>query len=399
MNETADIIVIGAGIVGLATAWHINSLRPSANIVILDKEANLAQHQSSHNSGVIHAGVYYKPGSAKARYCLKGYRRLLQFCDQHGLTYRICGKLIAAVDDWEVHQLHQLKANAEQNGLAGLQLLSPEQAMEKEPHLQCKSALWVPQTGVIAFADVCRKLANLLEANGARIHLSQKVTGIKTGGQYNIVETEQGAFRARYVVNCAGLYADKLAYPDPAAAPLAVVPFRGEYYLISDEKKDLVQNLVYPVPNPNLPFLGVHFTRRIDHTVDIGPNAVLAFAREGYRFRDVNASEMADYLRFPGFWKMARRFWKVGIDEIHRSLSKRAFMKRATRYFPQITAEDVRPGASGVRAQAIDRKGRLLDDFFFEKRGTVLHCLNVPSPAATSNLAIGEVVATKLLEG
>ena len=398
MSKETDFLVIGAGIVGLATAWHLKRLRPSANIAILEKEADLARHQSSHNSGVIHAGVYYKPGSAKARNCLEGYRRLLDFCDEHQVNYRICGKLITAVEDWELPHLEGLKGNAEQNGLTGLKILQAEAVREIEPHLSCKGALWVPQTGVIAFAEVCRKLAELLRNSGAEIHFNKRVERIRQQGNGYVVVAGQGEYPARHVVNCAGLYADKLAFPDAAKAPLAVVPFRGEYYVISEAKKDLVNNLVYPVPNPALPFLGVHFTRRIDHTVDIGPNAVLAFAREGYRFRDVNASEMASYLRFPGFWKMARRFWKVGIDEIHRSLSKKAFMKKALRYFPEITELDVHPGPSGVRAQAIDRNGNLVDDFFFEKRGGVLHCLNVPSPAATSSLAIGEVVAGKVLE-
>ena len=398
MNEKTDFLVIGAGIVGLATAWHLSRLRPAAKITILEKESNLAQHQSSHNSGVIHAGVYYKPGSAKARNCLEGYRRLLDFCDEHQVEYRICGKLITAVEDWELPKLESLKVNAEQNGLTGLKVLQKQAVREIEPHLNCKAALWVPQTGVIAFAEVCRKLADLLREHGAEIHFNKRVQHIRQHGKTNVVLTDQGEYPAGHVVNCAGLYADKLAYPNAAKAPLAVVPFRGEYYVISEEKKDLVQNLVYPVPNPELPFLGVHFTRRIDHTVDIGPNAVLAFAREGYKFSTVNASEMVSYLRFPGFWKMAGRFWKVGIDEIHRSLSKKAFMKKAIQYFPEIGEQDVRPGPSGVRAQAIDRYGNLVDDFFFEKRGSVLHCLNVPSPAATSSLAIGEVVAGKVLE-
>lgn len=398
MTEDADYLVIGAGIVGLSTAWHLSRLQPDARICILEKEAGIAQHQSSHNSGVIHAGVYYKPGSAKACNCIEGYRRLLEFCDEHAIEYRICGKLITAVEEWEVPHLARLKTNAEQNGLDGLRLMKAQEIHEIEPHLMGKAALWVPQTGVIAFAAVCQKLAQLLTEQGAGIQCNKIVRAIHSKGSVNVVETDGGDFQTKHVINCAGLYADKLAYPDQRLAPLAVVPFRGEYYMISDEKKDMVHNLVYPVPNPELPFLGVHFTRRIDHAVDIGPNAVLAFAREGYKFRDFHASEMAAYMRFPGFWKMARRFWKVGIDEIHRSLSKRAFMKKAIKYFPEITAQDVHPGPSGVRAQAINRNGNMVDDFFFEKQGSVLHCLNVPSPAATSSLAIGEVIAKKVLE-
>ena len=395
---TIDFLVIGAGIVGLSTAWHLSRLRPDASILILEKENDLARHQSSHNSGVIHAGVYYKPGSAKAINCLEGYRRLLDFCQEHKVEYRICGKLITAVEPWELPHLSRLKENALQNGLTGLRIMQAEEVKAQEPHLHCLGALWVPQTGVVSFEAVCRKLAGLLRQHGAAIQFGARVSRICSHGPETVVETHQGDYKARQVVNCAGLHADKLVYPDPAKAPLAVVPFRGEYYVISDEKKDLVKNLVYPVPNPELPFLGVHFTRRIDHTVDIGPNAVLAFAREGYKFSDCNIREMAAYLRFPGFWKMARRFWKVGLDEIHRSLSKKAFMKKAVQYFPEITEKDVQRGTAGVRAQAIDRNGRLLDDFFFEKKGSVLHCLNVPSPAATSNLAIGEVIARKLLE-
>ncbi len=397
MSEITDYLVIGAGIVGLATAWHLSRLRPEAEITILEKEADLAQHQSSHNSGVIHAGVYYKPRTYMAKNCIEGYRRLLNFCDEHQVGYRICGKLITAVEDWELPHLERLKANAGQNGLTGLRIMNPEEVKEIEPHLHCKGALWVPQTGVVDFAEVCRKLASLLSEHGVEFHFNTRVESIHAVGRRIVVRTGGGEFNAWHVVNCAGLYADKLAFPNPGKASLAVVPFRGEYYVISDEKKDLVKNLVYPVPNPQLPFLGVHFTRRIDHQVDIGPNAVLAFAREGYRMKDVNAGEMADYLRFPGFWRMARRYWKVGIDEIHRSLSKRAFMKKAVQYFPEITEKDVQRGPSGVRAQAIDWYGRPLHDFFFEKQRSVLHCLNVPSPAATASLAIGEVVARKLL--
>lgn len=397
MSQTPDFMVIGAGIVGLSTAWHLQLARPNAKIALVEKERAEAMHQSSHNSGVIHAGVYYKPGSAKAAYCLEGYRRLLDFCDQHSIPYKICGKLIAAVESWELPHLSRLRDNATRNGLSKLRLLDPDEARQFEPNLHCLGALWVPQTGVIDFAQVCRVLRRLLEAKGAIFHFNTRVKQLQSSSDGVVVNTNSGELFARQVVNCAGLYADRLTWRDPAQAPIAIVPFRGEYYLINDEKKDLVKGLIYPVPNPALPFLGVHFTRRIDDTVDIGPNAVLAFAREGYRFCQVNGTEMAQCIRFPGFWKMARRYWKVGIDEIHRSLSKRAFMKKAMRYVPSISPEDVRQGMAGVRAQAIDREGRLLDDFYFENWGRVLHCLNVPSPAATSNLAIGAKVASMAL--
>ncbi len=397
MKETPDFIVVGAGIVGLATAWHLHRVRPEAHIAILDKEDREARHQSSHNSGVIHAGVYYKPGSAKAINCRKGYTRLLEFCDMYGIPYRICGKLIAAVEPWEVPHLDRLRENAIHNGLTDLRILSPEEARQYEPHLDCLGALWVPQTGVVDYALVCKHLRLLLEKAGATFHFRTRVTAMQNRKDGVLVSTDEGELFARQAINCAGLYADRLAWKHPAQAPLAVIPFRGEYYLISEEKKNLIQGLIYPVPNPALPFLGVHFTRRINDTVDIGPNAVLAFAREGYQFSSFNAGELFQYLRFPGFWKMASRYWKVGIDEIHRSLSKNAFMRRAMRYCPAISPTDVRKGPAGVRAQAIDRQGKLIDDFYFEKQGHILHCLNVPSPAATSSLAIGEKVAAMAL--
>lgn len=390
-----DFAVIGGGIVGLATAYQLGRRYPGARLVVLEKEAGPAQHQTGHNSGVIHAGVYYAPGSLKARLCQAGTRSMAEFCSAHGVPYEICGKLIVATRPEELPQLATLEERGRQNGLS-VERLTPEGVREVEPHVRAVAGLRVRATGITDYAAVCRALAAELEAGGAELRYGHRVTGLHHGRQGHRIVTAAGTLEARFLINCAGLQSDRLARLSGADPQSQIVPFRGEYYELTPEKRHLVKHLIYPVPNPDFPFLGVHFTRMIDGSVHAGPNAVLAFAREGYRKTDINLRDLAESLRYPGFQTLARRNLKEGAQEMWRSFSKAAFVRSLQALIPEVTAADVIPAGAGVRAQALTPQGGLVDDFLIVEGPDALHVCNAPSPAATSSLEIGKALVARL---
>jgi L-2-hydroxyglutarate oxidase LhgO len=395
MAETFDLTIIGGGIIGLASALATVQRYPKLKLLILEKEERLATHQTGHNSGVIHSGIYYKPGSLKAQTCVSGAKALVTFCEQHDIPYERCGKVVVATSADELPRLEELFHRGTANGVAGLEMIGPERLREIEPHATGIKALYVPTTGIIDFPRVARTYAKLVQEHGGEIrirHQVQKIVPVDTG---LVLETSQGAIRTKFLINCGGLFCDRLARMAGARPDLQIVPFRGEYYTIAPQRRSLVKNLIYPVPDPALPFLGVHFTRTIDGIVEAGPNAVLAFAREGYRKTDMNWHDLRETLTFPGFWFMARKYWQTGIGEMYRSLSKQAFLKALQRLLPELTEKDLQPGGSGVRAQAIAASGALVDDFVISLTGNALHVLNAPSPGATASLAIGQLIVEK----
>jgi L-2-hydroxyglutarate oxidase len=387
-----NVIIIGAGVVGLGVALAITRRYPHLRIAVVEKENAVARHQSGHNSGVIHSGVYYKPGSLKAKLCVSGAAAMVDFCREHGIPHEVCGKVIVATEADELQRLEELRRRGEANGLAGLRTIEAQELREIEPHATGLRALVVPSTGITDYARVCEKYAELIAGRGGAVLTSARVTGIRRLANEIVIETARGAFSASALINCAGLFSDRIAHIAGDNPGVMIVPFRGEYYDLLPERASLVRALIYPVPDPRFPFLGVHFTRRINGTVDAGPNAVLALAREGYRHRDINFRDLVSSLAFPGFWRMARQHWRNGVDEWHRSLSKPAFVRALQRLVPEIREKNVVPGGSGVRAQALRPDGALVDDFQFVPSGKVLHVLNVPSPAATASLAIGEAI-------
>jgi len=387
-----NIVVIGGGVVGLGVALEITRRFPRLRLLLLEKEDGVARHQSGHNSGVIHSGVYYKPGSLKARLCVTGAAAMVEFCREHGIAHDVCGKVIVATLADELPRLEELRKRGEANGLTGLRMIGPEELREIEPHAAGLKALVVPATGITDYAVVCEKYAELISAGGGTVLTSAAATGIRRTANEIVVETSRGAFATDALINCAGLYSDRISRMAGDDPGVMIVPFRGEYYDLTPERASLVRALIYPVPDPRFPFLGVHFTRRITGRVDAGPNAVLALAREGYRHRDINVRDLASALAFPGFWRMARKNWRNALDEWHRSLSKAAFVRALQRLLPEVGANDLVPGGSGVRAQALKPDGTLVDDFQFVPSGKVLHVLNVPSPAATASLAIGKAI-------
>jgi L-2-hydroxyglutarate oxidase len=384
-------VVVGGGILGLATAHRILLDRPGASVTVLEKEDRWAAHQTGHNSGVLHAGVYYAPGSLKATLCRAGRLSMVDFCREHGVPYRICGKLIVATGPGELPRLRALYDRSLAAGL-GVRILSPEQAREYEPHVSCVAAMHVPETGIVDFAEVCRTLAGLLAAAGADLRLGTRVTAIRGA----VVETTAGEVPADVVVNCAGLHADRVARLAGVVPEAQIVPFRGEYYGLRPERRDLVRGLVYPVPDPQFPFLGVHLTRMIDGSVHAGPNAVLALCREGYSWREFGLRDLAEAAAYPGLWRLGRRHYRYGLTEVRRSLSTALFVRTLARLVPEITAADVVPAGAGVRAQAVRRSGDLVDDFLIAHRDRQVHVLNAPSPAATSALAIARHVVAAL---
>jgi (S)-2-hydroxyglutarate dehydrogenase len=387
-----DVVIVGGGIVGLAVALEITKQFPRLQVLLLEKEDGVGRHQSGHNSGVIHSGVYYKPGSQKARLCVEGARAMIEFCRAQDIPHQICGKVIVATHEEEFPRLEELRRRGEANGLAGLQMIGPEQLQEIEPHASGLRALVVPSTGITDYAAVCEKYAELIRAQGGTILTSTAVTGLRTLVDEVVVETGGPSFSTTYLVNCAGLFSDRIAGMAGGKPDVIIVPFRGEYYDLIPERSSLVRALIYPVPDPQFPFLGVHFTRRVNGTVDAGPNAVLALRREGYRRTDFSPRDLASSLSFPGFWRMAGKHWRYGLDEFHRSFSKSAFVRALQRLLPELRKEDLIPGGSGVRAQALRRDGTLVDDFQFVPSGRMLHVLNVPSPAATASLVIGRTI-------
>jgi (S)-2-hydroxyglutarate dehydrogenase len=387
-----DVIIIGGGVVGLGVALEITRRFPRRRLLVLEKEDRVARHQSGHNSGVIHSGVYYKPGSLKARLCVTGAATMVEFCREHGIPHQVCGKVIVATAEEELPRLEELRRRGEANGLTGLRMIGSEELREIEPNAAGLRALVVPSTGITDYAVVCEKYAELIAANGGTVKTAAGAIGIRRSPNEIVVETPKGAFSSSALINCAGLYSDRISRMAGDDPGVMIVPFRGEYYDIIPERASLVKALIYPVPDPRFPFLGVHFTRRISGKVDAGPNAVLALAREGYRQSNINLRDLAGSLGYGGFWRMARKNWRSGLGEWHRSLSKTAFVRALQRLLPVIGENDLVPGGSGVRAQALKPDGELVDDFQFVPSGKVLHVLNVPSPAATASLTIGKAI-------
>lgn len=394
-----DTVIIGGGIVGLATALNLLEKRPDIRLLVIEKENSVAAHQTGHNSGVIHSGLYYKPGSLKARNCIDGYHKLLDFCREHGIEHEICGKIVVATTPEQVPLMQNLYDRGLQNGLTGMEILSPEQLREIEPHVAGVKGIKVPQTGIINYKQVAEKYAELIRQKGGEIRLGEKVSSVSEHLGVSNVVTDKGSYDTTLVINCAGLYSDKVAqFTEKEEIKLRIIPFRGEYYEIKPEKQYLVKHLIYPVPDPNFPFLGVHFTRMIGGGIEAGPNAVLAFRREGYRKTDFNFGELKDTLMWPGFRKVAARYWKTGMGEYYRSFSKSAFTTALQALIPELRKEDLIPGGSGVRAQACDHSGGLLDDFAILENPQAINVCNAPSPAATSSLAIGHTVSELALK-
>jgi (S)-2-hydroxyglutarate dehydrogenase len=393
-----DFIIIGGGIVGLSTAYQLKKQNPRLNVIVLEKETKIAMHQTGHNSGVIHSGIYYKPGSLKAKNCKKGYDQLIQFCDENEIKYDLCGKIIVAIEKEEIATLSAILERGTVNGLLGIKKINSQEIKEIEPHCVGIEGLWVPQTGIIDYVAVSKKYAELFIQLGGEIHFNQKVTSIINKVNFSVLQTADREFQSKTIINCAGLYSDKVAKMTDKNIDVQILPFRGEYFNVKKEKEYLVKNLIYPVPNPNFPFLGVHFTRMINGGVEAGPNAVLAFAREGYTNKTINWNELFETLGHSGFQKVALKYWKDGLYEMYRSYSKMAFTKALQRLIPEIQKEDLEHQTAGVRAQACDSKGNLSDDFLIFENKNVINVCNAPSPAATSSLAIGESIAALALK-
>lgn len=392
-----DVIIIGGGAVGLATALQTLRRKPSAKVIILEKESDVGRHQTGNNSNVIHSGIYYKPGSLKATNCIRGYGQLLAFCDEHSIPYKLCGKVIVATDQQELPLLENIYKRGLENGLSGLKMLSLEELREIEPHVAGISGIHVPQTGIVDYRQVANKYAEVFRQLGGEIKLGEKVSDIKTTGDKVTVITTSTSYEGKLVVNCAGLYSDKIATLTNGKIDVKIIPFRGEYYKLKKEKEYLVKTLIYPVPDPSFPFLGVHFTTMVNGGVECGPNAVLAFRREGYKKSDISLGELAETLAWPGFHKIASKYWRTGFGEMYRSFSKAAFTRALQKLIPEIQESDLAPGGAGVRAQACDRTGGLLDDFLILEDRHAINVCNAPSPAATSSLAIGETVADLII--
>jgi (S)-2-hydroxyglutarate dehydrogenase len=390
-----DFAVIGGGIVGLSTARSLLRRYSGAGVLVLEKEAGWARHQTGHNSGVIHSGVYYKPGSLKARFSEEGGERLVEFCREHGIAYEICGKVIVATEQEEIPSLRNLYERGVKNGLE-VEKIGPEELKELEPHATGIAALKVPSTGIVDFVGVTAAFAKMVAREGGELRTGAEVTGISETGDGVELRTPGESFRARVLVNCAGLHSDRVAALSGVEAGAKVVPFRGEYYELEPERRYLVRNLIYPVPDPNFPFLGVHFTRSVEGGVEAGPNAVLGLAREGYKKTDLNARDLAETLSYPAFWRLVGRNWRTGAGEIWRSLSKKAFVRGLRRLVPEVEEDDLVPTEAGVRAQALMKDGALIDDFLIVEGERSVHVLNAPSPAATACILIGESIADRV---
>lgn len=388
-----DVVIIGGGIVGLATALQLQNTNPTIKLVLLEKEEKLAKHQTGNNSGVIHSGIYYKPGSLKATNCIRGYHLLVDFCRLNGIPFELCGKIIVATTPEEIPLLNNLFVRGEQNGLQNLKKLKQEELKEYEPHVAGLEGIFVPQTGIVDYKKVATKYGEQIQNKGGEIRLGEQVIDIQENNQHSVVVSQKQSYQTKLVINCCGLYSDKVARMTAKNLDLKIIPFRGEYFKLKKEKEYLVKNLIYPVPDPNFPFLGVHFTRMAGGGIEAGPNAVLAFRREGYKKSDINLSELAESLAWPGFQKVALKYWKTGMGEMYRSFSKAAFTKALQKLMPEIQKEDLVEGGAGVRAQACDRSGGLIDDFKIIEGKHVINVCNAPSPAATSSLAIGETIS------
>jgi (S)-2-hydroxyglutarate dehydrogenase len=387
------VIIIGGGLVGLATAHKLPLHCPSAKVTVLEKEAKVCAHQSGHNSGVLHSGLYYKPGSLKAQLAVSGIREMVAFCQEHAVPHEVCGKLVVATDETEVPRLRDLHERGVKNGLEGLHWLDGKQMREVEPHVGGVAALRVPQEGIVDYEKVCEALLKEIETKGGAVKLGAKVTSLHLGNGEWHVGTTAGDYAADYVINCAGLHCDRVSTLAGEKREVRIVPFRGEYYKIKAERQHLVRGLIYPVPDPQFPFLGVHFTRLIHGGIEAGPNAVLAFAREGYRKTDINLVDLWDSLTFPGLWRFLAKHKRMSWQELRRSFSRRLFCESLQRLVPEIREDDLAPGGAGVRAQAMSPEGSLVQDFCLLNRPRALHVLNAPSPAATAALAIGEQIS------
>jgi L-2-hydroxyglutarate oxidase len=387
--------VIGGGIVGLSTAWTLLRRYPGAGVVVLEKEETLARHQTGHNSGVIHSGVYYKPGSMKARFAREGGNRLVELCEEHGVAYEICGKVIVATEPEEIPRLRNIYERGIENGLA-VEKIGPEELGELEPYATGLAALKVPSTGIVDFVGVAGAFARMIADEGGELRVGAEVTGISETGDRVELRTSGESIRARVLINCAGLHSDRVAALAGVETGARIVPFRGEYYDLAPKSRHLVKNLIYPVPDPSFPFLGVHFTRKVQGGVETGPNAVLGLAREGYKKTDFRARDLAEVLSYPAFWRLASRNWRTGASEVFRSLSKKAFVRGLRRLVPQVEEDDLVPVEAGVRAQALMKDGTLADDFLIVEGERSVHVLNAPSPAATACIPIGEAIVDRV---
>ena len=390
-----EIVIIGAGIVGVSTAYQLNKLQPNWKIKIIEKEPQVASHQTGHNSGVIHSGIYYKPGSLKAQNCIRGYDFLIEFCRKKNIPFEVCGKVIVALNETQLDALDKLYHRGIANGLKGLEYLNSSQIKEIEPHCTGIKGIKVPQTGIVAYKRVTEEMKKELEAsNTVEFFFNEMVLSFN----HNYTQTTKQKIKSDLVINCAGLFCDKIATLAGEKLDVRIIPFRGEYYTISPKKAHMVQNLIYPVPDANFPFLGVHFTRRITGEIEAGPNAVFAFKREGYKKTDFNLAETLQSLLWRGFQKVAFKYWKTGIGEFYRSFSKSAFTRALQELVPEIQKEDLEVAPAGVRAQACDKNGNLIDDFYIQESERFIHVLNAPSPAATSSLSIGLTISEKVIE-
>ncbi|MFN2136459.1 MAG: L-2-hydroxyglutarate oxidase [Candidatus Promineifilaceae bacterium] len=391
----SDVIIIGGGIVGLATAYNLAAEHPELEITILEKEDKVAAHQTGRNSGVLHSGIYYKPGSLKALNCRKGKALMEQFCTEQDIPFNICGKVIVATNEQERPVLRDLFERGQANGV-NCAIIDKARLDEIEPYTAGIEAIHVPETGIVDYTAVCRRMAEIVESKGHTIRLGVEVTGIQESDRAVHVETTAGDFEASYLINCAGVYSDRLTKISGMDAPAQIIPFRGEYFELKPEARYLCRSLIYPVPDPEFPFLGVHFTLMIDGRVECGPNAVLAFAREGYMLTDINLSDLVETLSYPGFRKLAGRYWKTGMGEMWRSASKSAFVTALQKLVPNIRADQLERAPAGIRAQALQRDGSMMDDFAFQESARIVNVINAPSPAATASLAIGQTVGEQL---
>jgi L-2-hydroxyglutarate oxidase len=390
------IVVVGAGIIGLATAYRLRQRFPGASITVLEKEDGIARHQSSHNSGVLHCGLYYKPGSRRARLAVRGIRQMKEFCQEHAIPHEVCGKLVVATDPAELPRIQALFERGQQNGLQGLELLQPEALREIEPHAAGISAIRVPEEGIADYPRACETLAVEIRKQGVELLTSAGVSAIRKEGPGWRVIHARGDLPCDFLIACAGLNSDRVAALTGRPREVRIVPFRGEYYTLRADRQHLVRNLIYPVPDPRFPFLGVHFTRMVRGAIEAGPNAVLAFSREGYHKSDLRVGDLFDALTFPGLWRFLSKYKRVCWEEMRRSFSKELFCASLQRLVPEIQLSDLAPGGAGVRAQAMSPDGSLLDDFHFVEGPREIHVVNAPSPGATSSLAIGEELAERV---
>ncbi|MBN1297543.1 L-2-hydroxyglutarate oxidase [bacterium] len=396
MTADFDTMVVGGGIVGMATAWHLLRRQPGSRLILLEREQTLAAHQTGNNSGVIHSGLYYKPGSLKARNCVHGREMLYAFCSEHDIPFERCGKLVVAVNAAEIPRLDALHARGVANGLQGMKQMSSQEMKEIEPHCAGVRGLWIQETGIVDYTRVVAALATAVTNQGGEIRMGTTFLGLHHRDGRQWVETSEGDIPVRCLINCAGLYSDRVARLSGVIPDVKIMPFRGEYYTVKPEKAYLINHLIYPVPDPQFPFLGVHFTRMINGTREAGPNAVLAFKREGYQKTDFSVNDVLDCAMYPGFWRMARCHWRMGFGEFVRSFSKLAFVRALQKLIPEMTGEDIQPGGAGVRAQALESSGFLVDDFRIIQTRNQVHVLNAPSPAATAGLSIGGIIADRV---